>query len=100
MTSFPSSENVCVTSGGSSVAPASPASFERGASSPASSVAGCEPQATRTRSRGRIGVTDGDRTRDSWSHNPALYQLSYSHQRDRDGHTLARQRQTAKGCLD
>jgi hypothetical protein len=25
------------------------------------------------------GVTDGDRTRDNRSHNPVLYQLSYSH---------------------
>ena len=31
------------------------------------------------------GVTDGARTRDIWSHNPKLYQLSYSH-RD-GGHT-------------
>ena len=27
------------------------------------------------------GVTDGFRTRDSWIHNPALYQLSYGHQK-------------------
>ena len=26
-----------------------------------------------------IGVADGDRTRDNRSHNPVLYQLSYSH---------------------
>jgi hypothetical protein len=26
-----------------------------------------------------IGVSDGDRTRDHWSHNPGLYQLSYAH---------------------
>jgi hypothetical protein len=26
-------------------------------------------------------VTDGARTRDSWSHNPALYLLSYGHRR-------------------
>ncbi len=25
------------------------------------------------------GVADGDRTRDNRSHNPVLYQLSYSH---------------------
>ena len=25
------------------------------------------------------GVTDGFRTRDNWSHNPVLYQLSYGH---------------------
>ena len=25
------------------------------------------------------GVSDGDRTHDHWSHNPALYQLSYTH---------------------
>lgn len=24
-------------------------------------------------------MTDGDRTRDNWNHNPGLYQLSYSH---------------------
>src|ERR1700722_7519764 len=29
-----------------------------------------------------FGVTDGVRTRDTWSHNPVLYQLSYGH---RDG---------------
>ena len=27
----------------------------------------------------KIGVSDGDRTHDHWSHNPALYQLSYTH---------------------
>src|SRR5262245_48893349 len=27
------------------------------------------------------GVTDGARTRDSWSHNPALYLLSYGHRK-------------------
>ena len=27
----------------------------------------------------RQGVTDGVRTRDTWSHNPVLYQLSYGH---------------------
>jgi hypothetical protein len=27
----------------------------------------------------RTGVTDGVRTRDTWSHNPVLYQLSYGH---------------------
>ena len=27
----------------------------------------------------RVGVSDGDRTHDHWSHNPALYQLSYTH---------------------
>jgi len=26
-----------------------------------------------------VGVSDGDRTHDHWSHNPALYQLSYTH---------------------
>ena len=25
------------------------------------------------------GVSNGDRTRDNWNHNPALYQLSYTH---------------------
>ena len=25
------------------------------------------------------GVSDGDRTHDNWSHNPVLYQLSYTH---------------------
>jgi hypothetical protein len=25
------------------------------------------------------GVSDGDRTHGHWSHNPALYQLSYTH---------------------
>jgi hypothetical protein len=25
----------------------------------------------------KIGATDGIRTRDSWNHNPVLYQLSY-----------------------
>jgi hypothetical protein len=29
----------------------------------------------------KIGVSDGDRTHDHWSHNPALYQLSYAHQK-------------------
>ena len=24
-----------------------------------------------------FGATDGDRTHDTWSHNPVLYQLSY-----------------------
>ncbi len=28
------------------------------------------------------GVTDGVRTRDTWSHNPVLYQLSYGHRDD------------------
>jgi integrase len=27
----------------------------------------------------RVGVSDGVRTHDHWSHNPALYQLSYTH---------------------
>src|SRR5262249_34656109 len=35
------------------------------------------------------GVTDGVRTRDSWSHNPALYQLSYGHQKLESGRTIA-----------
>ncbi len=26
-----------------------------------------------------VGVSDGVRTRDRWSHNPELYQLSYAH---------------------
>ena len=26
-----------------------------------------------------VGVSDGGRTHDHWSHNPALYQLSYTH---------------------
>ncbi len=29
----------------------------------------------------RQGVTDGFRTRDNWSHNPVLYQLSYGHRK-------------------
>ena len=29
-----------------------------------------------------IGVADGARTHDNRNHNPGLYQLSYSHQRD------------------
>ncbi len=29
--------------------------------------------------RKRIGVADGDRTRDNRNHNPGLYQLSYGH---------------------
>ena len=32
-----------------------------------------------SRTFGRIGVNDGDRTRDSRLHKPALYQLSYAH---------------------
>ena len=32
---------------------------------------------------GPFGVTDGDRTRDNRSHNPVLYQLSYSHREGR-----------------
>src|SRR5215813_10631645 len=36
----------------------------------------------------QIRVTDGARTRDSWSHNPALYLLSYGHQKTR--RTIAR----------
>ena len=31
-----------------------------------------------------IGVADGTRTHDDRNHNPGLYQLSYSHLRDRD----------------
>jgi hypothetical protein len=27
----------------------------------------------------RCGVSDGTRTRDTWDHNPVLYQLSYTH---------------------
>lgn len=41
------------------------------------------------------GVTDGFRTRDSRNHNPALYQLSYGHQKGAAKHTrpaLARKR--------
>ena len=30
------------------------------------------------------GVADGTRTRDDRNHNPGLYQLSYSHRRDRN----------------
>ncbi len=33
------------------------------------------------------GVTDGFRTRDSWNHNPALYQLSYGHQKGAAEHS-------------
>ena len=29
--------------------------------------------------RDEDGVDDGDRTRDTWSHSPVLYQLSYIH---------------------
>jgi hypothetical protein len=36
------------------------------------------------------GVTDGFRTRDSWSHNPALYQLSYGHQKSAANHSRPR----------
>ena len=32
---------------------------------------------------GGDGVTDGDRTRDNRNHNPGLYQLSYSHRREK-----------------
>ena len=28
----------------------------------------------------QLWVSNGDRTRDNWNHNPALYQLSYTHQ--------------------
>ena len=31
------------------------------------------------------GVSDGIRTRDNWDHNPALYQLSYTHHVCRTG---------------
>jgi hypothetical protein len=31
-----------------------------------------------------IGVADGARTHDNQNHNLGLYQLSYSHRRDRD----------------
>src|SRR5205823_13861469 len=31
------------------------------------------------------GVSDGDRTHEHWSHNPALYQLSYAHQEINSG---------------
>jgi hypothetical protein len=31
--------------------------------------------------REKIGVSDGDRTRGRWSHNPELYQLSYAHRK-------------------
>ena len=30
---------------------------------------------------GGLRVGDGDRTHGHWSHNPALYQLSYAHQK-------------------
>ena len=40
----------------------------------------------------KTGVTDGVRTRDSWSHNPALYQLSYGHHEGGAKHT-----RTARG---
>jgi hypothetical protein len=36
----------------------------------------------------RPGVSDGDRTRDNRSHNPVLYQLSYTH-RDEGRQDLA-----------
>ena len=32
-----------------------------------------------------FGATDGNRTRDTWSHNPVLYQLSYTHHRCKEG---------------
>jgi hypothetical protein len=31
--------------------------------------------------KGEDGVSEGVRTLDHWSHNPALYQLSYTHHR-------------------
>ncbi len=32
----------------------------------------------------KCGVSNGDRTRDNWNHNPALYQLSYTHRASAD----------------
>ena len=37
------------------------------------------------KSFGENRVTDGVRTRDTWSHNPVLYQLSYGHREDDEG---------------
>jgi hypothetical protein len=34
-------------------------------------------------------VTDGFRTRDNWSHNPVLYQLSYGHRTNAQPRTIA-----------
>ncbi len=36
-------------------------------------------------------MSDGDRTHGHWSHNPALYQLSYAHQNNRTNHFLTSQ---------
>ena len=45
------------------------------------------------RLRRKIRVTDGARTRDSWSHNPALYLLSYGHRMRPFYSVFARRRQ-------
>ncbi len=41
------------------------------------------PRSRRSQIPANDGVTDGVRTRDTWSHNPVLYQLSYGHRETR-----------------
>ena len=61
------------------------------------------PPASEQTSNESSGVTDGVRTRDSWIHNPALYQLSYGHRDEGDENTGSRRRRKpgargAPGC--